>query len=216
MIDSGLIPATTAIGQSCASTNAAGSNKATALMSRHPRQNRRTHHRSRAGTSLAQWLIQRVEGSVHRWHVRNRCRPLRRTAVAPLSRHLASSDVVDVPGRLWATTAALTVDLRSAGEGVAARNHGGVSRTSRGEQWSGSDPAGQAACFARLSTPPNNVARRLSSFSLPGVYPAFPTRFTRNFGYHLGKVTARDFEPRVGELIVDTDLHVVADALLFG
>lgn len=36
----------------------------------------------------------------------------------------------------------------------------------------------------------------------------------RNFGYHLGKVTARDFEPRVRELIADTDLHVVADALL--
>ncbi|WP_334147099.1 IS110 family transposase [Hyphomicrobium sp.] len=36
----------------------------------------------------------------------------------------------------------------------------------------------------------------------------------RNFGYHLGKVTARDFEPRVRELIADTDLYVVADALL--
>ena len=36
----------------------------------------------------------------------------------------------------------------------------------------------------------------------------------RNFGYHLGKVTARDFEPRVRELIGDTDLHAVADALL--
>ncbi|GGF84207.1 IS110 family transposase [Azorhizobium oxalatiphilum] len=36
----------------------------------------------------------------------------------------------------------------------------------------------------------------------------------RNFGYHLGKVTARDFEPRVRELIADTDLHIVADALL--
>lgn len=36
----------------------------------------------------------------------------------------------------------------------------------------------------------------------------------RNYGYHLGKVTARDFEPRVRELIADTDLHVVADALL--
>ncbi|RAI36645.1 IS110 family transposase [Rhodoplanes serenus] len=36
----------------------------------------------------------------------------------------------------------------------------------------------------------------------------------RNFGYHLGKVTARDFEPRVRELIAESDLHVVADALL--
>lgn len=36
----------------------------------------------------------------------------------------------------------------------------------------------------------------------------------RNFGYHLGKVTARDFEPRVRELVADTELHVVADALL--
>lgn len=36
----------------------------------------------------------------------------------------------------------------------------------------------------------------------------------RNFGYHLGKVTAREFEPRVRELVTDTDLHVVADALL--
>jgi len=36
----------------------------------------------------------------------------------------------------------------------------------------------------------------------------------RNFGYHLGKVTARDFESRVRELVTDTDLHVVADALL--
>ena len=36
----------------------------------------------------------------------------------------------------------------------------------------------------------------------------------RNFGYHLGKVTAREFEPRVRELIADSDLQVVADALL--
>lgn len=36
----------------------------------------------------------------------------------------------------------------------------------------------------------------------------------RNFGYHLGKVTARDFEARVRELIADSDLHIVADALL--
>jgi transposase len=36
----------------------------------------------------------------------------------------------------------------------------------------------------------------------------------RNFGYHLGKVTARDFEPRVRELISGTDLQVVGDALL--
>lgn len=36
----------------------------------------------------------------------------------------------------------------------------------------------------------------------------------RNFGYHLGKRTARDFEPRVRELVADTDLQVVADALL--
>lgn len=36
----------------------------------------------------------------------------------------------------------------------------------------------------------------------------------RNFGYHLGKVTARDFEPRARELIADTGLDVVADALL--
>ncbi|MHA6769638.1 IS110 family RNA-guided transposase [Sphingobium ummariense] len=36
----------------------------------------------------------------------------------------------------------------------------------------------------------------------------------RNFGYHLGKVTVRDFEPRVRELIAGTDLHAVADALL--
>lgn len=36
----------------------------------------------------------------------------------------------------------------------------------------------------------------------------------RNFGYHLGKVTARDFEPRVRDLIADTDLEPVADALL--
>jgi len=36
----------------------------------------------------------------------------------------------------------------------------------------------------------------------------------RDFGYHLGKVTARDFEPRVRELTADTDLHVVTDTLL--
>jgi transposase len=36
----------------------------------------------------------------------------------------------------------------------------------------------------------------------------------RNLGYHLGKVTARDFEPRVRELISGTDLQVVGDALL--
>ncbi|CAA0102998.1 MULTISPECIES: IS110 family transposase [Alphaproteobacteria] len=36
----------------------------------------------------------------------------------------------------------------------------------------------------------------------------------RNFGYHLGKVTARDFEPRVRELIAGSDLHIVADTLL--
>ncbi|MFN7176642.1 MAG: transposase [Thermaurantiacus sp.] len=36
----------------------------------------------------------------------------------------------------------------------------------------------------------------------------------RNFGFHLGKVTARDFEPRVRALIAETCLHVVADALL--
>jgi len=36
----------------------------------------------------------------------------------------------------------------------------------------------------------------------------------RNFGYHLSKVTARDFEPRVRELIAESELHIVADALL--
>lgn len=36
----------------------------------------------------------------------------------------------------------------------------------------------------------------------------------RNFGYHLGKVTAREFEPRVRELITGTELDLVADALL--
>ncbi|MFC3726475.1 IS110 family RNA-guided transposase [Neoaquamicrobium sediminum] len=36
----------------------------------------------------------------------------------------------------------------------------------------------------------------------------------RDFGYHLGKVTARDFEPRVRELTADTELHVVSDTLL--
>ncbi|MDH1094398.1 IS110 family transposase [Rhizobium pusense] len=36
----------------------------------------------------------------------------------------------------------------------------------------------------------------------------------RNFGYHLGKVTARDFEPRVRELLTESDLDIVADPLL--
>lgn len=36
----------------------------------------------------------------------------------------------------------------------------------------------------------------------------------RNFGYHLGKVAARDFEPRVRELIAEADLEPVVDALL--
>ncbi len=36
----------------------------------------------------------------------------------------------------------------------------------------------------------------------------------RNYGYHLGKVTARDFETRVRDLIAGSDLHIVADALL--
>jgi len=36
----------------------------------------------------------------------------------------------------------------------------------------------------------------------------------RNFGYHLGKVTARDFEPRVRELLGDSDLNLIAGPLL--
>lgn len=36
----------------------------------------------------------------------------------------------------------------------------------------------------------------------------------RDFGYHLGKVTKRDFEAYVRELTADTDLHRVSDALL--
>lgn len=36
----------------------------------------------------------------------------------------------------------------------------------------------------------------------------------RNFGYHLGKVTAREFESRVRELLSESDLHVIADPLL--
>ncbi len=36
----------------------------------------------------------------------------------------------------------------------------------------------------------------------------------RNFGYHLGKVTARDFEPRVRELLTESDLDIIADPLL--
>ncbi len=36
----------------------------------------------------------------------------------------------------------------------------------------------------------------------------------RNFGYHLGKVTAREFEPRVRKLLSESDLQLIADALL--
>lgn len=63
-------------------------------------------------------------------------------AVAPLSRRLGSAEIVNVPGHRGLATAAFTVDRRSADEGVAARVHGGVPRTSRGEQRSGSVPPG--------------------------------------------------------------------------